>query len=378
MKNILFIGPYRQSDGWGEQARAYAMALKATGHNICLRAIYMGGAITNNIPADIIEMERDISHKCEKFDIIIQNVLPQLLEFSNDSDVKNIALCAFETAQLEHTLWPRYINKVDELWVASEQEADDIKASGVTIPIRSVPAPIDTDKFNRDYDNTSWLKLGLGDKFVFYFIGEYIPRKNLQALITAFHREFQPNEPVELLIKTNRGGHNHQQLTALVRDDIIKQKEALTLYNNIDRYKPEWVITEFMSEDHLCALHQTCNCFVMPSRGEACCRPLLDAQGFGNPCIVTKNTGMTSYVDSVSGWLVPSERVPVMSTEHPLPYLYTSHELWSEINIIELQRSMREAFIENGLKQKQRTANCKENIKQFSYNNIAERMNILL
>ena len=40
--------------------------------------------------------------------------------------------------------------------------------------------------------------------FNFAFVGEFIERKNLKALIQAFHMEFSCDEPVNLFIKTSK------------------------------------------------------------------------------------------------------------------------------------------------------------------------------
>jgi len=138
------------------------------------------------------------------------------------------------------------------------------------------------------------------------------------------------------------------------------------------------VIVDYLQQDMLNALHQICDCFVMPSRGEACCRPMLDAIGFGNPVIVTDNTGMTSYVNENVGRVVDSKRVPVYTSERPLPYLYTGRELWSEVDILHLQKSMREIYELNALQKAQMKQLCKEHIKQFSYENIGKKINALL
>jgi len=379
--NILFIGPYRQTDGWGEAARAYALALKATGHTICLRPIYMAGvAGVTNLQPELLDMETNPHYKKEKYDVIIQNVLPHLLEYPTAKADKHIVLCVFETADLEETLWPRHINKMDELWVPSLREKTDITNSGVTIPVYVVPEPTDVEKFDKVHAPNQWKNLGLHDIFTFYFIGEFVPRKNLEALIIAFHREFDINEPVDLVIKTNKGGHTKNQTIKLLQDKILHIKKALGLYVNTERYKKEWVITEYLSEDILYSLHQACDCFVMPSKGEACCRPLMDAQGFGNTAIVTDNTGMLTYVCQPESQIVPSKRVPVVSDERPIPFLYTANETWSEIDIVELQGAMRRAYDlnNNPLAKAQRKSTLKSKMAKYSYDEIAKCMEEIL
>jgi len=376
--NILFIGPYRQGgDGWCQASKGYIKALATTKHNLTIRPIYMCNTSNNEIDPLFLELE---ANKQTHYDIIIQNVLPNLLD-PKTAGSRTINLCMFETGNLQDTPWPYHINLTDELWMASPHDRTTAVASGVTIPVRHVPIPVDTKKFEHSYNIDGWKQIDIENNFNFYFVGEYIPRKNLQALLTAFHREFRPTEPVNLIIKTNKGGVPSKQLGEIANKDFTQIKTDLALYQSISAYKSEFLVTDFLSEHDLYALHQACDCFVMPSRGEACCQPMLDAIGFGNPVIVTGCTGMADYITKDVGWIVDSTKQPVYSTEHPLPYLYTGRETWREIDVFALQRAMREAF-EIGTLQKlqklQQQQKCREYINGFSYQCIGNMINELL
>ncbi|KKM73418.1 hypothetical protein LCGC14_1410730 [marine sediment metagenome] len=222
MSNILFIGNYRSAGGWAEACINYIHALSTTKHNITIRPVYMDSTHTEYIDPRLLMLEQN---RYDKYDIIIQKVLPNILEFTVPAK-RNIHLCVFETANLKYTGWPRYINFMDELWVPSEQEKLDRVNDKINIPINIVKEPIDTDKFTYEYDQTNWRKFGLHDNFVFYFIGEYIPRKNIKALLTAFHREFSTNEPVDLLIKTNKGNMDMRKLASQIDQDLAKIKQT--------------------------------------------------------------------------------------------------------------------------------------------------------
>jgi glycosyltransferase involved in cell wall biosynthesis len=376
------IAPYLQSDGWGEAARAYVKALATTEHNITLRPIYMA----NNIKQEVDPLFEKLEHNTSlSYDVVIQKVLPHLLE-TTIPDSKNISLCVFETANLQHTSWTRFLNRMDEAWTTSQREQDILIESGLTTNIAKVNEPTDIDIYTKEYDSGPLKHMGLNNTFNFYFVGEYIPRKNLMALATAFHREFKPSEPVSLVIKTNKAGMDQKQLQSKIDKDLTGLKKTLLLYQNPHSYKRELVATEYLKEEYLYALHQACDCFVMPSYGEACCRPMMDAIGFGNPVIVTSNTGMTDYVltsdenhyYSDIGWIVSSRQEPVHSNEHPLPFLYTGWETWSSIDILSLQKAMREAYELNDLQRLQMKHRCQEHIKRFSYKNIGDKINKLL
>jgi glycosyltransferase involved in cell wall biosynthesis len=343
--NILYIGPYRQADGWGEAAHDYVMALHTTPHNLTIRPIYMASSLRQQIPKIIPKLE---TTKYDHYDVVIQHVLPHLVEYVHGS--KNVCLSMFETGSLEYTEWPRKLNcLIDELWVPSIQEKCDLMNSGVKIPIHNIGAAIDVTKFEKTHDMSRWLEYGLGDTFNFYFIGEYIPRKNLDALVVAFHREFSPDEPVNLILKVNKGGMTSTELANHLGKELTGLKKSLHLYQHVEMYKNDYLLTEYVPEAALYGLHQVCDCFVMPSRGEAFCRPAIDAMGFGNTPIVTNGTGMTSFINT-----------------------------WSEIDILHLQRAMRTAYERRPLERARMQEAGRAKVQEFSYENIGKAIDGVL
>lgn len=356
--NILFIGPYLQNDGWGRAARAYIHALMLTGHNICVRPIYLGVKLSENR-----DEFKDIERPLESYDCVIQNVLPEYMEYDARFG-KNIGLCYTETAGLEHTDWIDKLNLMDAVIVPSY--ADTVNLEAVKSPMYTVPIPIDISRFEKEYD-----KLFHSDNFLFYFIGEHAERKNMVALVEAFNLEFEVDEPVQLVIKTNHGTIDTRTLEHAVNQDIHQLKEILRLYPKPSDYKKEILILDDLSDEHLCSLHNTCDCFVMPSRGESFNMPAIDAMGFGKTPVVTNRTGMTEFIDEDTGYLVESYDTPVLTANPPMPTIYSGYETWKEIDILHLRKRLREAYNDNG---KKKVAGM-DRIYDFTYDKIATAFN---
>ena len=59
-KNVLFIGPYKQDDVWGENSRNYILALAETNYNIATRYAKLG-VTSNSISIDnrILSLEEN-------------------------------------------------------------------------------------------------------------------------------------------------------------------------------------------------------------------------------------------------------------------------------------------------------------------------------
>ena len=373
--NILFIGPYRQADGWGYAAHDYVKALLTTEHNIAIRPIYMANRVSKEQqPDDFLKAEKV---KFEKVDIVIQNVIPKFL--STHGPHTNIALSLFETNNINHTSWVRSLNQIDYVWTLSKQECSNIKNSGVTTPTICTNGPINTDKYKHKRDNDAICRIAQThnipeDTFKFYFIGEYIQRKNIVDLLIAFYREFNFREKVDLVIKTNRGGVAPHTLKDKIFHDILNITKTMRMHNNDRRYKRPIIITDHLTDIEMNVLHQQCNCFVMPSCGESFCRPAIDAMGFGNIPIGTDNTGMTEFINKDTGWLIPSMTSPIFTNEPPMPDIYTTWETWERPNVLELQKCMREAYelSKEELVKKQEAG--REMVKNFSYKKVGENI----
>ena len=135
----------------------------------------------------------------------------------------------------------------------------------------------------------------------------------------------------------------------------------------MSRYKKEIIILNRFSEAQMHSLHKNCHCMVMPSYGEAFCRPVVDALGYGNTPIVTDNTGMIDYIKKSNGYIVQSREEPVFTTQAPLPYIYTAKENWQSIDVLDLMAKMRDAY--NNKDSKKKT-----NMSQFSYKSIGKKI----
>lgn len=371
MKNVLYVGPYRQSDGWGNASKEYVRALKKTGCNLSIRPVYINSQSSYQEFNEFSDIE---GKGLASYDTIIQHCLPTM--FRRYGEVKNVGLSFFETANISSTPWPMNINLLDEMWVSSKYEKEVLEKSGVKTNIEVVPIPVDIEKYNKKYESD--LLKGMDNYFKFYFIGEYISRKDINSLVTAFHREFSRNELVSLVLKVNKIGVDADTLKSHVSANLKSLKETIKIYPHPSMYREEIIITEYLSENDLMSLHQKCDCFVMPSSGEAFCMPAFDAMAFGKMPIVGANSSMAEYVmSSFNGYKVSSYEVPAIAQDRPLPYLYTGRDTWQQIDVIDLQKTMRYAY--NSLRyqyfpQDIMEATRKDYTDLYSYDSISKKM----
>ena len=286
---------------------------------------------------------------------------------------KNIGLFCCETSHFNNCLWPDKLNTMDEIWVTNKYAKKSCINSHVKKPIKIVGIPIDTGKFEQSYEKLNIQR----DHFIFYFIGEMVRRKNLAALIKAFHLEFDCEESVSLVIKSHVPGLLPNESKQRVKEFCTEIKKGLKLYQNIEQYKSEYIISDNITDEQIMQLHYSCDCFVMPSYGEAWCIPAMEAMGMGKTPIVTRNTGMTSFVSDVTGWWVNSRYEPVFGASDTFGDLYVANETWLSINILELRSTMREAYSNSKLRKQKSDAGAGK-VYDFSYTKIGQRMVELL
>lgn len=264
MVKLLVVSNYEEGTGWSQASIGNILAAHSVGIDVVCRPLTITGNKVD-IPPIIKELEkkdlRGVTH-------CIQHTLPSLYEYKGG--IKNIGLYATESDSFVESGWPHRINMMDEGWVICKEQVEASKKSGVKVPIKVLPHAFDTTKYQKNYDK---LKLPiLKDTFIFYTIAEFSRRKNLAALLKAFHGEFSnPNDPVILLIKTSVPGENSKSAGKILGDFCNSIKGGLKLYNSLDYYRPEIIVTDRLSEEEMCRLHVTCDAFVCPSYNEAWC-----------------------------------------------------------------------------------------------------------
>jgi glycosyltransferase involved in cell wall biosynthesis len=266
---------------------------------------------------------------------------------------------------------------MDEIWVPSEQEKKCLIKSGVTKPIKSISQPLDIENIKKYTSHKLDFNPIVNKTFKFYFIGEYVERKNIKDLITAFHLAFDINQPVSLILKTSIPGMSPNDSLKTIEKDLNEIKQKLNINQ---RYKKEIIITEKLSYSDIIGLHNSCDCLVSPSYGEAFCRPVAEALCLGKTPIVTDNTGMIDYINGENGFVVNSSKTPVIVDQRTLSKdfdIYNANEFWYRINIYDLIEKMKLVYQmhkENRKKLEEKRDLGLSSMDRFSYSSIGSKL----
>ena len=355
---ILYINNYKDGTGWANAGINNILALDAAGVEVVPRAVRFNNG-NSEYPDRIKELEDNNIDDC---DICVQHTLPHL--YSYNGNYRNIGFFATESSNFKDTLWHKYCNLMDELWVPSLHTRAAARLSGVTKPIHVAPHSLDMSV----YQNVDGNKIDeLTNTFNFAFVGEFIERKNLQALLKAFHSEFGLLEPVNLFIKTSMADLD------TVQQFCQEVKEGLKLRS---KYKEEVVIAGMLQRSDYNSVLSQCHSFVMPSRGEAFCIPALEAMALGLPVIYTQHTGMEDFC---SGTSITARATPCFGALSTLSNLDTANSTWNEIDVIELASAMRTAFMKwRSPRAAEESEAAKEKALEYDHKIIGQKLKELL
>ncbi|MFA5759038.1 MAG: glycosyltransferase [Clostridia bacterium] len=334
--NILFLGPYRDGTGYGNQCLSQMKALIDAGANLIARPIKM-----TPTSVQISEEIAACEHKTVEcgVDAIIQHNLPST--FVKTEKALCIGSFAYETTTLVHTGWRQQISMMDMIFTMCEADTKVIKAE-TDAEVYTIGGVIDTHKF----DNIGGvIDFGLPiDCHKFYTISELTERKNISDLVLAYLNSFTSNDNVALILKLNiTGADEHTTKDAAVKMvDSIKQN--MRRFENDKLYPPIIIITNRLSEKQLADLHNNCTTYVATSHGESWCMPAVDAICAGNKVVAPRLGGFVDYVGPECGYLLNTYLGPAYGERRTVPRLYTSNDHWYNIDVLQLQEVLRKIY----------------------------------
>lgn len=345
MTKILYISNWKESSGWSTAARNYLLALHRAGANVVARNFNVLGNRAQ-LSQELLDIEAKSGYGA---DIVVQHVLPHF--FVKHGGVKNVGFLAIETNSIKYSGWVNRINScLDELYVFNSASVLIAKNSGVTIPVKYIPHTFDMVQYQGQFEP---LKLPvLDNNFIFYCIQEFSRRKNLSAIIKAFNSEFRRNEPVSLLIKTHLPGSTNEHSQKFITNLITEIKKGLRIYPNDNNYHNEIIVTDHLSDQDILRLHASCDCFVLTSYGEAFAQTAFEAMAMGNAVVSNRIYGVTDYLKDENSYLVNNFETPCFGAIDTLNNLYTGHDTWNEVDILDLRKQMRKAYENETLRDK--------------------------
>lgn len=220
--------------------------------------------------------------------------------------------------------WVKRANKMDEVWTPSTFNAETFRKSGVDRPIRVMPLGI-----NSAYFNPKITGYKIDGVFSFLSLFEWGERKAPEILLKAFNDEFNAQEDVVLICKV----YNTD-----VSVNIPREVKGYNLSEDGGRII--FSINEVVPAYQLGAVYRSADCFVLPTRGEGWCLPVLEAMACGLPVIATNWSAQSDFIKEENAYLLNVERLK--AAEGKCPY-YKGFN-WAEPSYEHLRSLLRHVY----------------------------------
>lgn len=340
-KNILYIGPYREFSGAGNSARNYIQALLENGHDVCIAPIYYTGDIypDNEISSEILPLENNY---LTSYDISIQHCHPFDYVYSASFE-QNIGIYQFNSGDIHPAITSRLelMDKIIVNSVCNYKAISKTCRTEISDKISIWPELIDHNLPKKSYTQYPWIKQ-TPKPIVFYTIGDFVERKNINILIKAFLYTFQDYDNVELVIKT-KPHYSHNDLDVINKEleyHIDKIYKSLKI-NKKSGKQPKIMVGKF-DYNYLLALHQNCNIYVDCSMAENFGYAVLEAALFGNYLIVNQNSSTAEI--SENAFLTSSTSKSIDDPYAMNCIENTTKRYWYEISFDSLCENMMNAY----------------------------------
>lgn len=347
-KGIKCIAPILDSSGYAEWSRAYITNL-----------IDLGIPVTITVPS--FEGSRpDTGHIGEKlkphinlnieYDLVICWLIPPIAAqfFRKEPDgVKKVIFTLWET-DLLYKPWSVFINSyADECWLPGDFNKQIYLNSGIKIPIKTFNFAMDEKNYNSNVQIQLQQSPGVlipDSTYIFYYISQWTERKNFKELIEAFWSEFSPEEDVCLVLKTHINNYSEEESRYLqgILNSIAKSGNYTNTANVV-------LLNKLLPREYVLGLHNRCDCYVSPSRGEGLGLGILEAGMVGNPVIVNTFGEHWSYLKDLN--------LEQFGLEYPYVYghsmrpvsgmpgeFYNGKQSWAQPDIKGMAKQMRHCF----------------------------------
>lgn len=356
--SVLFIGPYRQPDEWGQRSFNLLQSLKKTEVDITSRPLFLA-----SFPPVTVDEETEYT-RFDNYDTLIQHSLPA--NFIIDTSFKkNIGVIDLETIDIQYSGWLYRLSFLDEVWVNSEIVKQYLERVLPTNIIRNVSNSMDRSvvdfKNDQEFDGMD------PDRFKFYFIGNTEDKNGLEELLIAYYKCFTTQDKVQLILflPNIRPDSFEPLFQRCVQRAGTLYEQALTPLVHI--------INANLTPDQIKTAHIQCDCLVSPSYMLSTQSLPLEAAVFGNNPIITDGTGTAEILTDINGWLIDSYEECCVVNNRPFPDVFTAQETIRKPIIKSLANCLQEAY-SNKYGRDKKKSNTQKLLQSLSHESVAEKL----
>ena len=227
---------------------------------------------------------------------------------------RKILYTMMETSETLHKDYVGKLNLFDEIWVPTHYGKNLCLKNGVRPPIYVMPLGVDTDRYKK-----SDAKYNFGierNGFTFLSVFKWGYRKGFDLLLRAYLEEFNSDDDVTLLlVSRNEVDPDKDRIVKdfqYIRSGVDKEEENLPHVALYDKVIPERDMPK---------VYNSCQSFILLSRGEGFSLGVVEAASCGLPVIATNCTAHTDFLTEENSYLVEPQGFINVSTNGNLKRL---------------------------------------------------------
>ncbi len=223
---------------------------------------------------------------------------------------------------------------MDELWVPSHFHREAFVASGVSAEkIVVLPTGVDTEIFR---PGCSPLPIPHRRGFNFLAITDPHDRKGMDLLLRAFLQEFKADDNVSLLLKVTPQEDPFDGLSGSRARSFVEKEMGLALENS----PVILLLDDCLPLSAMPSLYAAADAFVMPARGAAWGKTLLEALACELPVLATRWGSAPELLNDANAYLVEIEGLgPVLARDG-----FLAEHRWANPSVDHLRQLMRTVF----------------------------------
>lgn len=283
MLDVVLTGNLTDTSGYARVNRNLYNCLKRKKYNVCANNL----SKKNDVSFSFLSSELANFRKS----IGIDSIIPSM-NIASPCKYK-ILYTTVETNTLPKNFL-HSLNNYHEIWTTSDY-CKHVISQYTDQQIEVIPNILEVDHFYEKNQYVKEIRSRL-KSFVFLSVFNWSYRKGYDALIKAFVQSFSAEDDVSLFLvtrsKTKRNDQIHQEIRSIAKRYAKKSIPDIKMCPSI------------IDEKSMPLLYNSCDAFVMPSRGEGFGYPFAEASLCGLPVIATNHGGQTMFLNQNNSSLI--------------------------------------------------------------------------
>jgi glycosyltransferase involved in cell wall biosynthesis len=248
----------------------------------------------------------------------------------------NISFLNWETTKMPEEWVPLLNNTCDHIFVTCNSLEKVIHESDIRVPVSTIGASIDIDKWTPEGPITTLTGVEKTD-VKFLYNANFIPRKNFEDIITSFCLAFDGITDVVLILKTFAAANTAQQKKQVTQ--AISGMAAKV--SGVGKRPKISIVTDLMSETQIISFMRGCDVYVSSSRGEGFDCPLAQAMSMEKLIVSNRFLGHGDCLTDDNSINVDYHLIPAIDPSNPL---HKANQRWASNDIDSFISAMQLAY----------------------------------